>query len=338
VPIQGFIRFRRHQVGKETNFSSNTPATRRLPFRGPIVVEPNRTTPDVDTGSLDPWLPAFAGATDVTGTWDGKQAINDMPWIYGLGLKGGVTATGGPAYTYTFQAASLTADSFDYVTDEWSDDVSSDSIVAAGGVINSWTETFGEDLSAWDISAELYYAKATYGAGLTSGLSVDETPEWAYGAHTVIYMDSNPAAIGITPLLDAVHGATYAVNNNLDRKRYAEGSNSGWILQGYGRGPRELEFTVRLAKTTASVAEAQTLDDTPVPTRYFDVKTTSTELVSGTATPHSVSRRFAAELIGRSDSEIGGNSVIELRYRGRYDSTLGYALRNVVVCSSNAFG
>lgn len=337
MPIQGFIRFRRHQVGKESNFGSNTPATRRLPYRGAITVEPNRTTPDVDTGSLDPWLPAFAGATDITGTWEGKEAFDDLPWIYGLGLMGGVTPTGGPAYTYNFQAASLTADPFDSATDEWTDDVTSDSIVANGGVINSWTETFGEDLSAFDLSAELYYAGASLGAGITAGVNVDDTPAWVYGAHTVIYMDSAPGSIGITPILDAVHGATYAVNNNLDRKRFAEGSNTGWQLQGYGRGPREVEFTIRVAKTTATVAEAQTLDDTPVPTRYFDIKTTSTELIPGTATPYSVSRRFAAELIGRSDSEIGGNSVIELRYRGKYDSTLGYALRHVVVCASNSF-
>jgi hypothetical protein len=331
VPIQGFIRFRRHQVGKETNFSSNTPATRRLPYRGSITVEPNRTTPDVDTGSLDPVLAAFAGATDVTGPWEGKAAFDDLPYIYALGVKGGVSATGGPAYTHTYQAASLTADPFDTVTDEWTDDVTSDSIVAAGGVINDWQVSFSEDLSAFDLSANLYYAKATFGAGVTTGLSVDETPQWVYGAHTVIYMDSNPLAIGVTPLLDAVHGATFSVNNNLDRKRYAEGSNVGWTLQGYGRGPREIEFTVRLAKTTASVAEAQTLDDHPVPVRYFDIQTTSTEIIAGTATPYSNSIRFPAELIGRSDSEIGGNSVIELRYRGKYDSTLGYALRCSVV-------
>lgn len=333
MAIAGFIRFRKHQVGKETTFGSNTPATRRLPYRGPITVEPNRTTPDVDTGSLDPVLAAFAGQTDVTAPWEGKLAFDDLPYIYALGVKGGVTATGATAKTWTFQAASLTADSFDTITDEWVDDVTSDSIVAAGGVINDWQVQFGEDLAAFDVSANLYFSKATLGAGITSGLEVDSTPQWVYGAQTVIYMDSAAGSIGITPLVDAVHGATFSVNNNLDRKRYANGSNQGWNLQGYGRGPREIEFTVRLAKTTATVAEAQTLDDQPVPTRYFDIKTTSTEVISGTATPYSNSIRFAAELVGRSDSEIGGNSVIELRYRGKYDSTLGYALRTSVVNS-----
>jgi hypothetical protein len=225
----------------------------------------------------------------------------------------------------------LTADPFDTFTDEWGDDVASDSIIAAGGVIDSWQVEFGEDLSAFDVSTENIYSRVTSGGAYTSGLSVDETSQWIYGAHTVIYMDANPLAIGITPLVDAVHGATFSVNNNLDKKRYANGSNSGWNLAGYGRGPREIEFVVRLAKTTASIAEAQTLDDIPVPVRYFDIKTTSTELIAGTATPYSNSIRFPAELIGREDTEIDNNSVIELTYRGKYDTTLAYALRTSCV-------
>ena len=53
MPFQGFTRFRRHQVGKQSSFTSNTSATRRLPYRGAIVVDPARTDPDVDVGSID---------------------------------------------------------------------------------------------------------------------------------------------------------------------------------------------------------------------------------------------------------------------------------------------
>lgn len=331
MPLSGFIRFRRHQVGKETTFGSNSPAVTRLPYRGSIVVEPNRTTPDVDTGSIDPVLAAFFGQTDVTGSWEGKAAFDDLPYIYALGVMGGISPTGAVAKTWTYQAASLTADTFDTVTDEWGDDATTDTIVAAGGVINDWQLSFGEDLSAFDLTANLYYSKETFGAAYTAGLTVDSTPQWLYGAHTVVYMDSNPAAIGITPLVDAVHAATFAVNNNLDRKRFANGSNSAWNLVGYGRGPREITFTLRVAKTATTIAEAQTLDDVPVPVRYFDIKTTSTEIITGTATPYSNSIRFAAELISRADTEIDNNSVIDLTYRGKYDGTLGYALRCSVV-------
>lgn len=331
MPIQGFTRFRKHQVGVQSSFTSNVAASRILPYRGAVVVEPNRTQPDVDTGSLDPILPSFRGANEITGTWDGKAAFDDLPYIYALSVKGGVTATGANPYTWTYQAASLTADALDYITDQWGDDVTSDVVVAGSGVIDSLTLGFGDDLGAFDLSAQLVYARAAYGSLYTAGLTIDTSPQWVYGAHTVIYMDTVAGSIGMTPITDAVHSAEFSLNNNLDKKRFANGSNTAWELAGFGRGPREIEFTITVAKTAATIAEAQTLDDTPVPTRYFDIKTTSTETTGGTAYSNSI--RFPAELIGREDGEINNNTVITLRYRGKYDATLAYALRTVVVNS-----
>lgn len=334
-PISGFIRFRKHQWGITSSFASNVAATRVVPWRGAIVVEPNRETPDVDTGSLDPVLSAFLGPLDISSSVEGKSAFDDLPYLYALGVKGGVTAGGSATgRTWTYQAASLTPDAFDYVTDQWGDDVTDDIITGGAGVINEFSFEFGEDLSAFDVSADLFYARVAMGSnGFTGGLSVDASPEWVYGAHTVVYMDTVAGAIGTSPIVDAIHGASFSVNNNLDRKRFANGSNVGFNLAGYGRGPREVEFKITVAKTLATITEAQTLDDNPVPKRFFDLKTTSTEMVAGGSTPYSNSIRFPAELVSRSDAEINNNSVIELTYRGLYDATLGYALRCAVVNS-----
>jgi hypothetical protein len=332
MPIQGFIRFRKHQVGVTSSITSNVAATRILPYRGAVVVEPNRETPDVDTGSLDPILASYLGPLDVSSTWEGKTAFDDLPYIYALGVKGGVTPTGSATgRIWTYQAASLTPDAFDYVTDQWGDDVTADLLTGGAGVIDSFSFSFGEDLSAFDVSADLLYARVSMGSnGFTGGLSIDSSPKWVYGAHTVVYMDTAAGSIGTSPILDAIHGVEFSVNNNLDKKRFANGSNSGFNLAGYGRGPREVTFKITVAKTVATITEAQTLDDNPVPKRYFDIKTTSTDLVTGGSTPYSNSIRFAAELIGRADNEINNNSVIELTYRGLYDATLGYALKFVV--------
>ena len=329
MPIGGFTRFRRHQVGKQSSFSSNTAATRRLPYRGAIEVNPNRTDPDVDVGSLDTILAPFNGPTEVSGTWEGNLAFNDAPYLWAGLIKGGVSPTGATTKTWTFQGASLTADDFEYLTDEWGDDQSTDFIIGGSGVIDSLELGFTEDLSAWTVNASLVYARAQLGSGPTGGLSIEDTPEWVYGADTVIYMDSVYTSIGITPITDAVHSATLTVGNNLDQKRFANGSNTRFQLAGYGRGARELEFEIQLAKTTQTIAEFLTLDDTPVPERFFSIQTTSTETIGGT--PYSQQIRFPARLISRSDGEIGGNSTVTLTYRGFYDSDLGYALRAVVV-------
>ena len=326
MPIAGFRRFRKVQVGITSSISSNVAATRQLSYRGPLVYEPNRTQPDVDTGSLDPMLASFFGAVDVTSPWTGNQSFDELPYIYALGIKGGVTPTGSATgRIWTYQAASLTADPFDYATQQWGDDVTYDIITGGAGVINDLSLSFGEDLSAFATTANLFFARAAFGSnsGFTGGLILDASPEWLYGAHTVIYMDVNAAAIGTTPILDAVHAASFSVNNNLDKKRFANGSNSGFNLAGFGRGPREIEFKITLAKTVQTVTEAQTLDDVPVPTRYFDIKTTSTEIIPGGTTPFSNSIRFPAELIARDDGELENNTTIELTYRGKYDATFG---------------
>jgi hypothetical protein len=330
VPIAGFTRFRRHLVGLQASFASNVPATRQLPYSGALVIDPARTDPDVDLGSLDPVLAPYNGATQYSGTWEGPEAFNDAQILWAATLKGGVTPTGGTAKTWTFQAASTTADDFAYLTDYWGDDQTTDEIIFGSEVINQLQLSFGDDLGAFMVNVDLLGARGSIGEGPTGGISIDNTPNWVYGADTEFYLDTVYTAIGTTKLTDAVHGMTFTVNNNLDQKRFANGSNTRFQLAGYGRGAREITLELVLAKTTATIAEAATLDDTPVPSRYIEIRTTSPEIITG-STPFSQSVRCPMRLMSRSDGEIGGNSTITLTYRGFYDSTLGYAIRTVVV-------
>jgi hypothetical protein len=55
-------------------------------------------------------------------------------------------------------------------------------------------------------------------------------------------------------------------------------------------------------------------------------------MVAGGATPFRNSIRMPGELVSREDTEISNNTVIKLTYRGKYDSTLGYAL--LVTCTN----
>jgi hypothetical protein len=328
MPISGFTRFRKHQVGKQTSISSNTPATRILPYRGAITLNPNRTDPDVDMGSLDTILAPFNGPLEIADNWTGNLAANDAPYLWTV-LKGGVTPTGGTAKTWTFQPASLTADTFEYLTDQWGDDYSTDVINAGSVVLDTLEIGFGDDLSAFDVNADLIGARADF-SGFTGGLTADANPVWFYGTDTEIYLDTTAAAIGTTKLVDATHGATVNINNNLDKKRFANGSNTRFQLAGFGRGKREITVTLVVDKTTATVTEAQTIDDTPVPNRFIEIKTTSPEIITG-STPYSQSIRVPVRLDSRADTELNNNSTITLVYKGYYDSTLLYPIKVVVV-------
>lgn len=330
MPIQGFTRFREHQVGSQSSIGSNVAATRVLPYRGPITVDPQREVPDVDTGSLDPILAPFSGAKNIEASWEGKLAFNDAPYLWAGLIKAGVSPTGATAFSWVFTAASLTADTVQLYSDQWGDDVTTDWINAGGGTIDSLEVGFDEDLGAFDINASLVYANASLGAGPTGGLTVDASPTWVYGADTEVYVDTVAASIGTTKWTDTVHSANVSISNNLDRKRYANGSNTRFNLAGYGRGAREISIEIVVAKTAAALAERATLDDDPVPNRYIEIKTTSPVIITG-STPYSQSIRVPARLMSATDEEIDGNAVIRLTYSGFYDSTLTYALRVAVV-------
>jgi len=332
MAIAGLVRLRTNQIGKQSALLTAVPATRRVPWRDVVDYDPTRTDPDVDVGSLDPVIVPYSGFPNITWSPTGMLMYNEEPSRLAAGLMGGITPTGaGTAKTWTYQVASLTADSFDYFTVESGDDTSaSDGIQAYGGVAGTLEETMEQGLGPWSFSDSWVFAGANLATNRTGALLVDPSPTFVMGDETDITMDAAAGSIGITPLTDALHAATIRVNNNLDLKRFANGSNGRRKLSGYGRGAREIELVLTFAKTTETMAERATLDDEPVPSRFFQVRTISPTLAQA-AIPYSYSRRGAFRLFTAEDGEIGGNTTIVLTYRAYYDSTLGYAYRASVV-------
>jgi hypothetical protein len=341
VTAQGFTRFRKIQVGKQSVIGTAVPATRVLPYRSAIVLNPNRQDPDIDVGSLDPILTPTNGAQEWTMPGAaGPLTFNDHVVRVSAGLKGGVAPTGsaGAGYTWTSTVLSLTADSFDYYSVQTGDDTS-DAIGAGtngfGGVIDTFSMTMPEDLGPWTVSDDWVLAGAVYG-NRTGSLTVDSAPTFAYGADTAFYLDTVAGAIGTTQILDAVRGAQLTISNNLDQKRYANGSNTRFQLGAYGRGPRTIELQLTVEKTTQTIAEANTLDDTPAPNRYAKIAINSTENAGSGGTKAKAEIFLPVRLFSVSGGEIGGNTNYTLTYHGFYDPTLTYAMKFVTVNSLSA--
>ena len=338
---QGFTRFRKIQVGHQSVIGTAVPATRVLPYRSLIVLDPGRVEPDVDVGSLDPIIAPYATALNVTMPGaTGPQTFSDLPIRLDAGLMGGVTPTGSAVagYTWTYTAASLTADPFSYWSVQTGDDTS-DSAGAGtngfGGVINTFGMTMPEDLGPWTVSDDWVFAGAAYG-NRTGALTVDANPIFAFGADTAFYLNSVAGAIGATQITDAVRGSSLTIGDNLDLKRYANGSNTRFQLGGYGRGARTIELTLTVEKTTAMIAEAVTLDDTPVPNRYVKVACNSTENAGSGGTKAKFEFFLPVRLVSVSEGEIGGNANYTFTYHGFYDSTLTYAIKAIVINSLSA--
>jgi hypothetical protein len=338
--IQGFTRFRKWQVGKETTFGTPVAATRVLPYSGVLQANPNWTDPDVDTGSLDPIVAPFRTAIDATSTMTGKAAYNDLPYLYAATLKGGVTPTGATAKTWTYQAASLTADPFETFTGQFGDD--------ADTTLGGWAQPFGgtieqlqlngpDNLGAFDVNAQWRFADVNgwgnhslSGTVPTAALTVDANPTWMYLADTELFIDNTAGGIGVTKISDAVHNVSISVDNNLDQKRFANGSNTRFALAGYGRGARVIEVTVVFAKSTATQAEAFDVFATSPINRYVEIKTTAPDIITG-STPYSNSIRVPLRYRTRADGDRNNNTIVTLVGRAFYDATLTYAIKAVCV-------
>jgi len=337
---QGFTRFRKIQVGKQSVIGTAVAATRVLPYRSLVVYNPNRTDPDIDVGSLDPVISPYMVAPEVTMPGAaGPLTFNDLAIRASAGIKGGVSPTGsaGSGFTWTFTAASLTADAFDYYSVQTGDDTSDSAGAgtnAYGAVINQFSQSMDEGLGPWTVSDDWIAANAVYG-NRTGGLNVDAAPKFVFGADTKFYLNTTAGSIGATPLDAAVRGATLTVNNNLDQKRFADGSNVRFALNSYGRGLREITLDLVVEKTTATIAEAVTLDDTPTPNRYIKISTNSLEL-AGTVTTCFSEFYLPMRLYSIDDGEIENNTNWTFHYKGFYDSTLTYAIKLIVLNSLSA--
>ena len=328
--IPGAIRARYNQLGIQSALLTPVAATRKVPWRGIINYNPNRTDPDVDVGSLDPILKPYATAVDVDWNPTGTLDFDSAAIRVSAGLKGGVSpSSAGGITTWTHQVASLTQDPFDVYTVQSADDTeATDTITGFGGVIDVLEETLPEDGGPWTISDQWIFAGATLGQNGTDGISIDASPEWVFGTDTATYMDSVAGSIGITPM-DGIHSMVIRVTNNLDRKRFHNGSNTRFQLAGFSRGGRVIELVITAAKTAAWVAERATFDDTPVPNRYFRVLTASSEIIAS-STPFSYDRLGAFRLFEVSDVEVNNNAAIQFTYRAYYDSTLTYAYKTII--------
>ena len=329
--IPGNVRLRAFQLGKETTFGTVVPATRRFGWSYAPTVDPHWTFPTSDTGTLDQALPPYRMAIDVTGTATGPLAYNDAPYLWSALTKGAVTPTGATAKTWTYTPASTSQDIFEIFTGEWGDEVAADQFNYADGVLNQLTLTYPADLGPIAVSADWRFASATYPTAITGALAVDPNPTWAYAADSSFYFNDTAGAIDTTILSNSVHDATLVINNNIDVKRFMNGSNTRFQAAGYGRGARTFQVTYNFAKSTPGLAEAAKWLNANPQERFASIRTDSV-VNAGLGTPYSQRIKFSGYWFTRSEGTYGtANTTAQLVCQGWLDQTLTYPFNVVVV-------
>lgn len=340
MPIQGFTRFRKHQMGKQSSFGTPVAATRIFPYRGNLNIILNWTDPDVDVGSIDLVLPPFRKGTEVTESLTGPLQYNDIPTMLGAGMIGGVSPTGGgAAKTWTFTAQSTSSTDFDDFTDEWCDDVQTDGSQAFGGNIERIQWGFGPDMGEWQATTDWRFANVNRVVAQTGGLSASSNSGvFVFGTDTSFWIDSTSGGIGTTQIVDAVHGMQQTITNTFDQKRFANGSNAvgRFGISGFALTSRTINTEITFAKTTESIAEVANWFNASAQDRFLEIRNISPSIITG-STPFSFNIKTAGRWYTRTDGEEGGNSTIILGCNSFYDATgLTYAYRGTVVNTRSA--
>ncbi len=336
-PIAGFSRFRQwaFSAAQSAHGTAATPSG-AFPWRGTPTVNPNWTDiDDVDVGSIDPVLSPYRMALDTTATLAGVLDYDSIPLIMAAGVRGGVTGSAaGAAITWTHAGLSTTATTLDEFSASWGDDYGQDDFRFSDGVIEEIEFTMSDDLGPWRVSTQWYFGSANPAVTKPVVTLASNLP-LVFGADTALFINSTSGAIGSTQVTNALHSARIRIRNTIDKKRFANGSNSRFAVAGYGLASRDIEAEFTFAKADAITGFASTsevrqwLNADPV-TRYLSVVATSREIVTG-STPYSWTQNLPLTWRTRDNGELGGNSTVTLMGKGRGDVGLGYPYRSVVV-------
>jgi hypothetical protein len=249
MAIIGFTRFRKWQFGKQSAFGTAVAASRRLPFRGTLEINPNWTDQeDVDVGSIDPVLPAYRVGADITAAVTAPLDYNTIPLLMAAGVRGGVSGVAGSgSYAWTHSALSLTPTTLDYFTTEWGDDVDDDTFKARDGVLESIEFTLPEDLGPWQVSANWRFGYADHGVTPTAGLGASEVAKWLSADPTnrfvkMLAQSTQEAESGIKYSWDLRLSGTWRTRSDGER-----GGNSAVTLEMVGRYDGTLTYALRSA-------------------------------------------------------------------------------------------
>lgn len=331
MPVQGLVRLRKHQFGRQSVFGTAVAATRAYPFKGVPDVNLNWTDPDIDAGSLDIVAPPYREAPDFTASLtDPSVKYNDLPLRLDAFFGGANSpTTSGTAESWAFAPASATIDDWPQYTYEMGDDVLTDWFQMRDGFLESWEVTAAEGLGVFTDSQTWRFGNAAStgstdfpvtGTVPTPDLSVSTDDAIVYGKDTGIYIASSVAGLAAGQVTDALHSFTLRFSGDIDQKRYMNADQS-FAADAFARATRLIELECSWAKTDDIVGTGSETDawfsDTAT-NRYIRIVSTST-VEADTGVPYSWTTTMPMRYYTRADQDSGGNAIVVLTARAFYD-------------------
>jgi hypothetical protein len=347
MAVQGLVRLRKHQFGRQSAWGNAEPATRAYPFQGVPSVNLNWTDPEGDFGSLFPIAAPYRGAPDLTASLTAPVVnYNDLPLMLSAIFGNDETPAGaGTAKTWAWEPSALTPDDFDLHTYQFGDDVTTDWYQLINGILTqlqfSTSETGGPMTASMNwlfstVNSTGSTDSPVDGTVPTPGLSVASNDIIVYAKDMSLFIDSTAGTIGNTQIVDALHSFQQTITVEIDQKRYHNGTQS-FEVNNYGRASMLIETQLVFGKTadtvgTGSESDAWMSDDAV--NRFVRIRAESTAVAqTGTPdTPYSFQMDLPMRYYTREEGDIGGNTTVILTGRTFYESaTLANAGEYTVV-------
>lgn len=331
VSLQGFVKNRRHQFGRQTTFGTRVAAKRAYAFKGVPDNNPNWTDPDVDVGSIDFVVAPHREVPSYTATLTIPQLrYNDIPLILSGFFGGNVTASGATAKTRLYEPSSTTVDTQDTFTYEFGDDVTTYWDQLSDGIIESFEITWPEGKGAATGSVTWRFG-SLHGSGFSdftdsptvpTALAVEPNEVIVYGKDTAIYIASDAYDVNYSGALvaDALHTVTLRGSREIDEKRYLDGDGT-FDVDAFATAARTIELEAQWAKTADIVGEGSETDawfSTTAVDRYIRLAVEATE-EADTGVPYSWDSTMPMRYYTSSHTDSGGNATETLVAKAFYD-------------------
>lgn len=354
MTIIGLTRLRRHLLARQTAFGTPHAGLRAYPFQGAPIPDLNWQDVQGDFGSrvivAKPirGIPNFAAALTQP-----SLNYNDIPAMLCAFFGGAVSPTGGgTAKTWAHEPDLTTTGQPDLFTYERGSDAD-----GAGGRPNDWFRWsdgiltqlvfdwpedgrgVGNASMQWRFGDVAYAGDTDSTAPVLTIPSIDDVPDNdpmpVYLKDCSVYVTDDPTDIGGDQLTDAVHKFTLTLGQEVDEKRYVNGSQE-FDLDGYGMGAVTIEPSLVYAKTADTVGAGSESDawfsETAVD-RFVQIAFESPEEAQA-GIPYSWAINIPMRYYTREDGEIGGNETVTLAGKAFLErDTLDYAFSSELVCT-----
>jgi len=352
--VLGLTRLRRHLLARQAVFGTPLAALRAYPFSGTPMPDLAWTNPQGDFGSRvniakpTRGIPNFpAQLTDPSLNYN--DLIAQLCAFFGgqVSPSGGGTAkhwvhepdfttTGNPDL-FTYERGSDVDGTGGNPNDwfRWSDGILTgltiDSPDDGRGVLNTTMQwLFGDVAYAGDSDAD---------APALSIPSIDDIPDTdpvpVYLKDAKVYITDDPTNIGGDQITDAVHKFSLALTQEVDQKRYVNGSQE-FDLDGYGMGAVTIAPSIVCGKTGDTVgigSESDAWFSKLAVDRFLQIVFESPEEAQS-GIPYSWAWATPLRWYTREDGELGGNETLTLAGEAFLErDTLDYAFTSEVVCT-----